>query len=163
VRLLVTHDPVDAYALADRVVILEAGRVMQTGALAEVTAQPRSRYIANLVGVNLLFGTGSKGALTTATGGRIVPADPVHGDAFAIIQPHAVALYPTPPDGSPRNVWEVTVADVDRQADRVRVRLTGPVPLIAEITPAALDDLALQPGDRIWATVKATEITAYPA
>jgi molybdate transport system ATP-binding protein len=163
VRLLVTHDPVDAYALADRVVILEAGRVMQTGALAEVTAQPRSRYIANLVGVNLLFGTGSNGALTTATGGKIVPADPVHGDAFAVIQPHAVALYPTPPDGSPRNVWEVTVADVDRQADRVRVRLTGAVPLIAEITPAALDDLALQPGDRIWATVKATEITAYPA
>jgi molybdate transport system ATP-binding protein len=162
-RLLVTHDPVDAYALADRVVILEAGEVVQVGTLADVTAHPRSRYIANLVGVNLLAGTGSNGAITTATGGRIVPADPVHGDAFAVIQPHAVALYPTPPGGSPRNVWEVTVADVDRQADRVRVRLTGQVPLTAEITPAALDDLALQPGDRVWATVKATEITAYPA
>ncbi len=163
VRLLVTHDPVDAYALADRVVILETGQVMQTGTLADVSAKPRSRYIADLVGVNLLAGRGSDGVITTPSGGRIVPAESVRGDAFAVIQPHAVALYPSPPDGSPRNVWETTVADVDLQADRVRVRLTGQIPLVAEITPAALDDLALQPGDRVWATVKATEITAYPA
>ena len=79
VRLLVTHDPVDAYVLADRVVILEAGEVVQTGTLADVTAHPRSRYIANLVGVNLLAGTGSNGVITTPTGGRIVPAEPVTG------------------------------------------------------------------------------------
>jgi molybdate transport system ATP-binding protein len=163
VRLLVTHDPVDAYALADRVIILEQGHVVQSGTLADVTAQPRSRYIADLVGVNLLRGTGTDGAITTATGGRVVPADPVNGEAFAVIQPHSVALYPSPPSGSPRNVWAATVADVDRQADRVRVRLAGDVPLVAEITPAALDALTLQPGDRIWATVKATEITTYPA
>jgi molybdate transport system ATP-binding protein len=163
VRLLVTHDPVDAYALADRVVILERGEVVQTGTLADVTAQPRSRYIADLVGVNLLRGTGSDGSITTPTGGRIIPADPVSGEAFAVIQPHSVALYASPPDGSPRNVWPATVTDVDRRADRVRVRLTGEVPLVAEITPAALDALTLQPGDQIWATVKATEITTYPA
>jgi molybdate transport system ATP-binding protein len=163
VRLLVTHDPVDAYALADRVVILEAGQIVQVGTLADVTAQPRSRYIADLVGVNLLAGTGQDGTITTPTGGRIVPAEPVHGDVLAVIQPHAVALYLSAPEGSPRNVWGVTVADVDRQADRVRVRLTGEMPLVAEITPGALDDLALQPGDRVWATVKATEIIAYPA
>jgi molybdate transport system ATP-binding protein len=163
VRLLVTHDPVDAYALADRVVILEAGRIVQTGTLADVSAQPRSRYIADLVGVNLLAGTGSEGAVTTPAGGRIVPADRVDGPAFAVIQPNAVALYRSPPDGSPRNVWAVTVVDVDRQADRVRVRLAGPVPLVAEITLGALDELALRPGDHVWATVKATEIATYPA
>jgi molybdate transport system ATP-binding protein len=163
VRLLVTHDPVDAYALADRVVILEAGRVVQSGTLADVTAQPRSRYIADLVGINLLSGTADKGTITTATGARIVPADPVHGPAFAMIQPHAVALYLSPPDGSPRNVWAATVADIDRRADRIRVRLAGAVPLVAEITPGALDDLALHPGDHLWASVKATEITTYPA
>ncbi len=163
VRLLVTHDPVDAYALADRVVILEGGRVVQTGTLADVTAQPRSRYIADLVGINLLAGTADDGTITTATGGRIVPAERVDGPAFAVIQPHAVALYLAPPDGSPRNVWAATVADIDRQADRIRVRLDGAVPLVAEITPAALDDLALHPGDHLWASVKATEITTYPA
>jgi molybdate transport system ATP-binding protein len=163
VRLLVTHDPVEAYALADRVVILEAGRIVQTGTLAEVSARPRSRYVADLAGVNLLTGTGGHGGLTTPTGGRIVPADPVEGAAFAVIQPHAVALYLAPPSGSPRNVWRGTVADIDQQPDRVRVRLTGEVPLVAEITPAALEALRLRPGDTVWATVKATEIATYPA
>jgi molybdate transport system ATP-binding protein len=163
VRLLVTHDPVDAYALADRVVILERGSVVQTGTLGDVAARPRSRYIADLVGVNLLRGTGSDNTITTITGGQIVMAEPVSGETFALIQPHSVALYTTPPEGSPRNVWAATVADVDRQADRVRVRLTGQIPLVAEITPTALDILTLQPGDRIWASVKATEVTPYPA
>ena len=97
VRLLVTHDPVDAYALADRVVIFERGRVVQTGILADVTAHPRSRYIADLVGINLLRGTGNEGAITTDTGGRIISADPVSGEVFAVIQPHAVAIYSAPP------------------------------------------------------------------
>jgi molybdate transport system ATP-binding protein len=136
---------------------------VQTGSLADVSARPRSRYVADLVGVNLLAGTGGDGAIITATGGRIVPADPAHGPALAVIQPHAVALYRSPPGGSPRNVWPATVTDIDRHGDRVRVRLDGEVPLVAEITPAALDALALQPGDAIWATVKATEITTYPA
>jgi molybdate transport system ATP-binding protein len=161
--LLVTHDPVDAYALADRVVILEGGRIVQGGPLADVTAQPRSRYIADFVGVNLISGSGRDGAVVTPTGGRIVPADPVDGPAFAIIQPNAVSLYLLPPDGSPRNVWAATVADIDRQPDRVRVRLAGEVPLVAEITPAALDALVLRIGDPVWASVKATEITAYSA
>src|SRR5262245_41799902 len=161
VRLLVTHDPVDAYSLAERVVILESGRVVQAGTLADVSAQPRSRYIANLVGVNLLSGTGHDGTITTAAGGTVVPAEAIDGPAFAVIQPHSVALYLVPPEGSPRNVWAGTVTEVDRQADRVRVRLTGEMPLVAEITPSALDELALAPGDRVWASVKATEITTY--
>ena len=93
VRLLVTHDPVDAYTLAERVVILEGGRIVQTGTLADITAQPRSRYIANLVGVNLIAGTGRDGTIVTSSGGRIVTADRVDGPAFAVIQPNAVALY----------------------------------------------------------------------
>jgi molybdate transport system ATP-binding protein len=163
IRILVTHDPVDAYALADRVVILESGLVVQTGTLADVTARPRSRYIADLIGVNLLSGIGADGVVTTPGGGRLVPADPVGGDTLALIQPNAVALYRSAPDGSPRNVWAATVTDIDRRADRVRVRLGGSIPLVAEITPAALDTLALRPGDSIWASVKATEITTYRA
>jgi molybdate transport system ATP-binding protein len=162
-RLVVTHDPVDAYALADRVVVLEAGRVVQSGTLADVTAQPRSKYVADLVGLNLLTGVGRDGAIQTAGGGRIVAAEAVDGPAFAVIQPHAVALYHSPPDGSPRNVWPAKVVDLDRLADRVRVRLAGEVPLVAEITAAALDSLTLHPGDDVWATVKATEVSTYPA
>lgn len=162
-RLLVTHDPVDAYALADRVIVLEEGQVVQFGTLEDVTAQPRSRYVADLVGLNLLRGHAHDGAMVTVAGGHIVPAERVTGDTYVVIQPHAVALYRSPPEGSPRNVWPVTVADIARRSDRVRVRLVGAVPLVAEITPAALDALALRPGDELWASVKATEIMAYPA
>ncbi len=163
VRLLVTHDPVDAFALADRVVVLEHGRILQAGALADITAHPRSRYVADLIGVNLLRGRGDQGTILTPTGARIIPADAVDGDTFAVIQPHSVAVYLSPPDGSPRNVWQATVGDVDRRSDRVRVRLDGVVPLVAEITAGALSDLALGPGDHVWAAVKATDIATYPA
>jgi molybdate transport system ATP-binding protein len=70
---------------------------------------------------------------------------------------------PRSPDGSRRSVWEATVADIDRRADHIRVRLDGTIPLVAEITPAALDALTLRSGDRVWTSVKATEITTYPA
>ena len=161
-RLLVTHDPVDAYALADRVVIVESGRVVQSGTLSEVTARPRSRYVADLVGLNLLSGTAEGGTISTDSGGRLVSADTLDGPVFAVIAPHSVALYPALPEGSPRNVWAVTVADVDRLADRVRVSLAGEVSLVAEVTPAAIEHLGLRPGVRIWASVKATEVSLYP-
>jgi len=163
-RLLVTHDPVDAYALADRVVVLDAGKVVQTGTLADVTAHPRSRYVADLVGVNLLRGELADGVLTTPSGGTVVTTHDVpDGPAFMVIRPQSVAVHLEQPSGSPRNAWPLTVADIDRQADRVRIRLDGAVPLVAEITEGAFVTLRLGLGDRAWAAVKATETVAYPA
>ena len=161
VRILVTHDPLDAYALADRVVVLQDGKVVQQGTLTDVTARPKSRYVADLVGVNLVKGTATAGVLTTPSGATVQTSDDVHGAAFALIQPRSIALYRSPPDGSPRNVWATTVTDIDPRSHRLR--LDGPIPLIAEVTLAALDALALQPGDQLWASVKASEITIYPA
>jgi len=163
-RVLVTHDPVDAYALADRVAILDAGRVVQVGTLAEVTAHPRSRYVADLVGVNLVTGIVTGGVLTTGTGAHVVIADAPPGPSFAVIRPHSIALVRDAPVGSSaRNTWEGTIADVDRLGDRVRIGIDGPLPLIAEITVAALDALQLRPGDDIYASAKATDIELYPA
>ena len=161
VRILVTHDPVDAYALADRVIVMQAGSLVQEGTLAEVTARPRSRYVADLVGINLVHGIATAGVLTTTSGATVQTADDLNGAAFALIQPKTIALYRIPPDGSPRNVWSTTVIDIDPHSHRVR--LDGPVPLIAEVTAAALEALSLQPGDHIWASVKATEIAIYAA
>jgi molybdate transport system ATP-binding protein len=163
-RLVVTHDPVDAYALADRVVVLEAGRIVQAGTLAKVTAHPRTRYVADLVGVNLVVGEVRDGVLTTPTGARVVIADAADGSALATIRPHSVVL--ARGDGvvsSARNTWPGTVVDVDRLGDRVRLVIDGELPLTAEITAAALDDLALRPGDDVYASVKATDIEVAPA
>lgn len=163
-RVLVTHDPVDAYALADRVAIVESGRVVQSGSLADVTAHPRSRYVADLVGVNLLQGTVRDGALTTNDGTTVIVADAEPGPSYLVIRPHSITLTRTAPNStSARNTWPGTVVDIDRLGDRARVRLQGPVSLTAEITIAALHDLDLRPGDDIHATVKATDIEAAPA
>jgi molybdate transport system ATP-binding protein len=163
VRIVVTHDPLDAYALAERVVVLEDGRVSQSGTLQELTERPRSRYVADLVGTNLYRGTSHGTVHTTESGATLATADALDGPAFVTIPPHAVALYRNPPEGSPRNLWAGTVADVDRHPERARVRVVGPVPIVAEVTSRALDEMALRPGDSVWAVVKATEVTTYPA
>ena len=164
VAILVTHDPVDAYALADRVAILDDGRVVQTGTLADVTARPRSRYVEDLVGVNLVAGEIADGVLTTAKGARIVVADAPTGPAFAVIRPHSIALVrEVAVHSSVRNAWVGTITEIARLGDRARVGVVGELALTAEITIAALDALQLQPGEAISATVKATDIEVYPA
>ena len=161
-RVIVTHDPIDAAALAERIVIVESGRVVQTGTLAELAARPRSPYVADLVGVNLLRGTGAGDHIRLDDGGELATAGRASGRALAVVHPRAVALHRTPPSGSPRNTWEVRVVAIEPMGDRVRVRLAGPPALVAEITAAALGDLALAPGASAWAAVKATEVRVLP-
>ena len=162
--VLVTHDPLDAFALADRVAVVDAGRIVQTGTLADVTAHPRSRYAADLVGVNLVAGDVRSGMLTTSTGAKVVIADAPDGPSFAVIRPHSVALVRTPAESSSaRNVWSGTVTVIDRLGERARVGIDGVLPLTAEITVASLEALGLQPGDTVHASVKATDIECYAA
>jgi len=163
VRLLVTHDPLEAMAMADRLVVLEHGRVLQSGTPADVTQHPRSRYVADLVGVNLFRGRASHDVITLAGGGSLTTAGAADGDVFAVVHPRTVALYRTRPDGTPRNVWEGRAVDLDLEGDRVRVRLTGSPPIVAEVTPAAVRELGLDRGDQVWVAVKATEVNVYPA
>ncbi|MFU8871681.1 ABC transporter ATP-binding protein [Micromonospora sp. SL4-19] len=160
--LLVTHDPLDALVLADRLVIIEDGWVVQEGDAATVTARPRTDYVARLVGLNLHRGR-ADGHRITVGGFTLTAADSVHGDAFVAFPPAAVALHPSRPDGSPRNVWPATVAGVQRHGDNLRVQLDGPVAVAADVTPAAAAHLRLHPGQTVWAAVKAAETRAYPA
>ena len=162
-RLLVTHDPVEALTLADRLVVLERGRVTQAGTPGEVSARPRSRYVAELVGVNLFRGRAAGGRVELGGGARLVVTGGHDGEVFAVVHPRAVALHRRPPEGTPRNVWRGEAEVLDVLGDRVRVRVTGPVPLVAEVTPAGASDLRLADGGPVWATVKATEVDVYPA
>src|SRR5690606_18320277 len=136
--LLVTHDPVDALALADHVAVIESGRITQTGTIAEVTTQPRTRYVADLIGTNLIHGTASGPTITTPTGLTVTTAESHQGQVLATVAPAAVALHRIEPEGSPRNRWPATVTHLDLLGDRVRVRLAPPVDLVAEITPTAV-------------------------
>ncbi|MBF6202712.1 ABC transporter ATP-binding protein [Streptomyces gardneri] len=161
--VLVTHDPLDAMVLADRLVIVEDGAVVQHGPPAEVARRPRSDYVANLVGLNLYRGTARDTTVHLADGGSFTVAEPGSGPVHVAFAPTAVGLHPAPPAGSPRNTWPVTVAAIEQHAHTVRVRLDGAPPVLADVTPATVAELRLRPGLRLWAAVKATETHTYPA
>jgi molybdate transport system ATP-binding protein len=162
-RILVTHELLDAVALADRLVVLERGHVAQEGTVAEVSQRPRSRYVADLVGTNLLRGLGHDHGIELESGGVVVTADPVNGDVYVAIHPHSVSLHGSPPEGSARNVWRGRIDGTDLLGDRVRVHVDGAVPLVAEVTTAAATELGLRDGVGVWASVKATDVSVYPA
>ncbi|GGM29813.1 sulfate/molybdate ABC transporter ATP-binding protein [Promicromonospora citrea] len=160
--LLVTHDALDALVLADRVAVLEGGRVVDHGETARVLSQPRSRFTAQLAGLNMVTGTWQDGAVRTASGLRLegMPdGDPQPGDAVvAVFPPRAVSVFREPPGGSPRNVLRVTPTQLEPHAGQVRVRTAE---LSADITPQAAAELDLAPGARVCFVVKAAEITVY--
>jgi molybdate transport system ATP-binding protein len=164
-RVVVTHDPVEAMVLADRLVVLEGGRVSHEGTVAELTRHPRTSYVARLVGLNLYRGTASGRELSVEGGGRMVAGgdEPVHGAAAATVRPQAVSLHLRRPEGTPRNVWSGRVAGIDATGERVRVEVRGEPPVVAEITPAALAELRLAAGDEVWVAVKATDVHLEPA
>jgi molybdate transport system ATP-binding protein len=163
-KIVVTHDPIEAMALADRIIVLEAGRVSQQGTSDDVRIHPRSRYVADLVGINLLRGDLQRGIVTVAGGQELVIAtdQALAGSVIVTIHPRAIALHSQEPHGAARNVWPATVAGVEDEGDRVRVRLAEPTPLVVEITRGGSAALALQPGTRVWASLKATEIAVQP-
>jgi molybdate transport system ATP-binding protein len=163
VRLLVTHDPLEAIALADRILVMEDGEIIQSGDVAEVTARPRSRYVAEFVGVNLYGGKGVGDTVEIDTGGALAAPGAGAGEVFAVVHPHAVSLHRTKPEGSPRNVWEGGVEGCDFEGNRVRVRVHGTPSIVAEVTPAAASELDLIDGGPVWVSVKATDVVVYPA
>ncbi|WP_327365616.1 ABC transporter permease [Streptomyces sp. NBC_01217] len=164
VCLIVTHDPVEAVSLADRVLVLEEGRTLQYAAPAEVTRHPRSPWVARMLGRNAWPATAAPdGTLTLADGGRLVVADPLAEGtaALAIIAPEAVSVHHDRPGGSPRNVWPGTVRELTAVGSRIRVVIVSheAPDLVAEITPEAAAELGLSEGTAVWTGVKATEVT----
>ncbi|MFJ5227300.1 ABC transporter permease [Streptomyces sp. NPDC088400] len=166
VCLIVTHDPVEAVSLADRVLVLDGGRMLQDAPPTEVTRHPRSPWVARMLGRNAWTGTSGPDGLRLADGGRLVVAEPpADGErVLAIIAPEAVSVHLERPGGSPRNVWRGTVREITALGSRLRVLITSDEApdLIAEITPGAAAELGLAEGVSVWTSVKATEVTLVP-
>jgi molybdate transport system ATP-binding protein len=163
-NVLVTHDLLDAVALGDRMIVIEHGQIVQTGTPAEVTARPRSGYVADLTGVNLLRGTGHGTLLELDGGGQLSCAEPATGPVFAVITPAAVSVSRQRPEDQDeqQNTWPGQIGAVDLMGDRVRVRMDGSPAITAEVLPAAVDELKLDDGGELWATVAPAAVTVYP-
>lgn len=157
-RLIVTHDIVDAVTLADMLVIIESGRVTQVGTLEEVTVRPASEFAASLVGLNFFRGHSTDGVVAVG-GGELVSATSIDGAVIATVHPRAVSLFTTRPAGSPRNVLHGRISAMEPSLETVRVRVAAPISLTAEVTRVAARELQL--GDEVFAVVKATEVVLH--
>ncbi|MFJ5142902.1 ABC transporter permease [Streptomyces sp. NPDC088707] len=166
VCLIVTHDPVEAVSLADRVLVLDEGRALQDAAPVEVTRHPRSPWVARMLGRNAWPGTATPEGLALDGGGALVATDPPPPGtpALAIVAPEAVSVHREKPEGSPRNVWPGTVREITASGSRLRVLITSDraPDLVAEITPQSAAELGLADGVPVWTSVKATEATIVP-
>ncbi|MEU0252040.1 ABC transporter ATP-binding protein [Streptomyces sp. NPDC006184] len=164
VCVLVTHDPLDAMVLADRLVVVEDGRVVQEGTPAHIARHPRTDYIAQLVGLNLYRGQAAGHTVRLDPGPEITTTEELSGPVFVAFPPSAVTLFRDRPAGtSARNVWRCEIAGLETHGDRIRADLTGGLPLTADLTTVAAAELDLHPGAPVWAMVKATQTHAYPA
>lgn len=170
--VLITHDLLDVLTLADRVIVVESGRIVESGSAAAVLATPRSHFAARFAGVNLIAGTAAAdGVLTTswrATWCGMAAADVRTGaPAVAVFSPSAVSVYREEPHGSPRNTVAVTVAELDSTGPGIRVRAEeqpdGAPGLAADITAESAAELRLAPGDTVYFSVKAQEVALHPA
>lgn len=164
-RLLVTHDPSDAFLLADRLDVIEHGTITQSGSVDDIRRAPATEYAAALAGTNLFTGTARNGSVLMAAHEHTVTiADTsLFGPVLVTIHPSAVSLHPERPSGSHRNSWSTVVELVEPLGDTVRVTLAAPLPLAVDVTPAAVASLGLAPGIAVWAAVKATEVQSSPA
>ncbi len=170
--VLVTHDPVDAMVLADRMVVLEHGRQVQEGTPAQVARAPRTDYVARLVGLNLLPGTATAGTVAVVGGPDLTVTGHHSGSVLLTFPPRAVTVFDRRPDGaSLRNLWAGTVTGVEPRGDTVRalVRAGSPVAgsaagvdVVAEVTTLAAAELGLLPGRQVWLGLKATEVDVHP-
>jgi molybdate transport system ATP-binding protein len=161
--LLVTHDPLEALVLADRLVVLENGRIVQEGTPAQIARQPGTDYVAKLVGLNLYPGHADGAQVKLTAGGAFVVADHgQHGDVLVAVRPSAVVVSSQHPElSSARNTWPATIIGLTLLADRVRLDLDGQPPALVDVTPAAVAELSLDPGRQVWLSVKATDLEVY--
>lgn len=167
--LMVTHDPLEAMVMADRLLVLEHGVVVQEGSAADVARRPTTDYVARLVGLNLYAGTLALATSTVALdqgGSLVVTAAGVSTDLDRVLvglRPSAITIHTGHPEqASPRNVWPGTITGLELLVDRVRVQVDGAPPALVDVTPAAVAELQLRPGQGVWLSAKATEVEAYP-
>lgn len=160
--LLVTHDPVEALLLADRLVVVEQGRVVQEGAPADISRRPATPYVARLVGVNLYRGTSDRHRVALDGGGSLVSTDAPDGPVLVLLRPSAITVHVgEPPPSSARNTWRAQVRSLAPLGDRIRVTVAGDQIATVDVSAGAVADLALVPGRAVWLTAKATDVEVY--
>ena len=175
--ILVTHDVVDAAVLTDRMLVMSEGRIVESGPTAELLATPRSSFGALLAGLNLARGRvvsgtppdsdGRSSVVVSVGGGLQITGYADHAlsagaEVLALFPPAAVVVGLTESRSSAQNRWRATITDIQAGPSTVRLRASGPIETGVDVTPAAVADLDLRPGQDVVLSVKAGEVRVYP-
>lgn len=168
--IVVTHELIDALSVADKVAVVEDGRIVESGAVRSVLSAPRSRFAARIAGINLIPGVISEpGVLRTSWGADVCGIGDLGpgAAAIALFRPGAVAVHLDAPHASPRNVIAVKIAELHDQGAGVRIRgmdqPDGGTGLAADITAASAAELDLRPGKTVYFVFKTQEVQLHPA
>jgi molybdate transport system ATP-binding protein len=169
--VLVTHDPTDALLFGDRIAVLERGRITQEGTRDTILRQPRSEYVAAMLGTNLFRGEieavaeGGLARLLLPDGALLLPDPGVRGTVHLTVNPREITLYLEPPVASVQNLLRGRVLELvalPPDGERVRVVLETHPALVAEVTREGAARLALREGASVYAGFKATGAMVYP-
>ena len=170
ITLFVTHSPTEGLAFGDRFAVLEAGRITQLGTRDELLRTPRTAYVAEFLGTNLLRAVvrsrAAAGLATLEADGAplTAPVGDLEGELFAVVDPREITLSRSAPAGSARNVLTGAILDLLPEppaGERVRVSLGTRPPLVAEVTRAAVETLGLKRGETVVASFKATGVRVF--
>jgi molybdate transport system ATP-binding protein len=169
--VLVTHDRTDALVLGDDLVVMNEGRLMQQGPVHEVFSRPANLAVAGIVAVETVQPGRvlERGELVTVAVGEQkllalngeLPA--ATKDVYVCIRAEDVILMKGEPvRSSPRNCLTAVARGFSAEGPMVRIELDCSFPLSALLTRQASEELALQPGDRVLALIKAPNIHLIP-
>ena len=147
--LIVTHDFQEAAELADRVGVVDRGRIVQEGSATELAGRPATSFVADFAGAVVLTGTARQGeagltAVDLDGGGTVTSTDAASGPVAVSVFPWEIALAPATTHGSALNALNARVTSVTAVGNRARVALARPQPLVAEVTAASAERLGLR-------------------
>jgi molybdopterin-binding protein len=177
--LVITHDPAEAFTVADRIAVMQEGQIVQVGAPERLVLEPETPFVAAFTGAELLLNgvvehrderllgvrvRGAAGLVTgvlTADGPPVEAGEPVHlayrPEDVTLVSPGAVG------ESSARNQFLLRVAHLAPAGGLVRIRLEGELTLISLVTRPAAESLGLTAGCQVVAQLKATALRAYRA
>jgi molybdate transport system ATP-binding protein len=172
VTVFVTHSPIEAMLFGERIAVLEQGRLSQSGGREELLTRPRSGYVAQFMGLNLIRGRVLErrpdGMVRVATADGSVTVAGTEGpggpELFVAVSPRDITLYRSAPDASAQNLYRGRVVEMVPElpfGERVRVVLDTHPRLVAEVTRSAVQHLGLAEGQEVYASFKATGAVAY--
>ena len=162
--VLVTHDPLEALILADRIAVIENGRLVQQGTPAEITARPLTPYVAGVVGTNLYRACSSpaRGVVQVQGGGQF------HTDTELSAAPLLVALRPSAVTVHGRrpteavNVWCGMIESLRAVGDRVRLDVEARPRVCVDVSTGTVAELGLAAGVQIWLSANPVDVSVYP-